>query len=184
MTLQRIFVEKYGADALRVLDALTPLTGEGVPAANADYVGQTYIDVTTEDVYLSVDIDSVAPADDWIRVDKTADDSAILALIPLDGIVSPAAHADFVGQVYVDTVAAMVYVAVATDSVAPADDWIALDKTDEAGLAPLSTALAPAAHASFIGQLHVDTALSKAYISVATNSADPTDDWKEITLAV
>ena len=45
------------------------------------------------------------------------------ALTPLIGVVAPAEHADFIGQLYVDTVLGKGYMAVATDSASAADDW-------------------------------------------------------------
>ena len=44
-------------------------------------------------------------------------------LTPVTGIVAPAAHAKFIGQIYVDTVAKKGYMAVATDSEVAANDW-------------------------------------------------------------
>ena len=43
--------------------------------------------------------------------------------LPLTGEVAPASNATYMGQTYVDTVAKKVYMAVAVDSVTPADDW-------------------------------------------------------------
>lgn len=50
-------------------------------------------------------------------------------------------------------------------------------------LTPLTGAAAPAEHASFVGQIYVDTALGKGYIAIATDSVNAADDWKEITFA-
>ena len=45
------------------------------------------------------------------------------ALTPINGVAAPAAHAAYIGQVYVDTVAKKGYIAMAIDSEVPADDW-------------------------------------------------------------
>lgn len=50
-------------------------------------------------------------------------------------------------------------------------------------LTPLTGAAAPVEHASFIGQIYVDTILGKGYMAIATDSANAADDWKEITLS-
>lgn len=125
-------------------------------------------------------------------------------LTPLTGAAAPAAHADFIGQIYVETTTPALYVAVATDSEEAANDWalstiaavpaavaaaiLQADIPGEIALAaaefePLKGAVAPAEHASFIGQIYVDTVLGKGYIAIATDSANAADDWKEITFA-
>ncbi len=45
-------------------------------------------------------------------------------LTPLVGVTAPAENAEFVGQKFIDTVAGKQYFSIATDSVAPADDWV------------------------------------------------------------
>ena len=55
--------------AQKVLEFLTPLNGTAAPAINALYLGQTYIDTATPAVYKSIAVGSVAPADDWLRID-------------------------------------------------------------------------------------------------------------------
>ena len=45
------------------------------------------------------------------------------ALTPLNGTAAPAVQAAFLGQQFIDTVAKKAYIAIATDSVDPADDW-------------------------------------------------------------
>lgn len=47
-------------------------------------------------------------------------------LTPMTGVTAPAVHAEYIGQVFVDTVLGAVYISVATDSVSAADDWVAL----------------------------------------------------------
>lgn len=58
----------FGALELRVLDLLAPLTGTAAPATQAEFIGQSFIDTTASKVYISVAIDSVAPADDWVEL--------------------------------------------------------------------------------------------------------------------
>jgi len=45
-------------------------------------------------------------------------------LTPLNGVAAPTVQATFLGQMFVDTVASKVYMSIATDSAAPADDWV------------------------------------------------------------
>lgn len=53
-----------------------------------------------------------------------ADSRAVLdALTPLIGITAPDINATYIGQIYVDTVAGIVYVSVKKGSETPADDW-------------------------------------------------------------
>ena len=53
-----------------------------------------------------------------------ADSRRVLeALTPGTGAAAPAVHADYIGQVFVDTTAKVVYVSVAINSTTPADDW-------------------------------------------------------------
>lgn len=42
---------------------------------------------------------------------------------PLNGTAAPAVHGAFLGQQFIDTTAGKAYMAIATDSVDPADDW-------------------------------------------------------------
>ncbi len=44
-------------------------------------------------------------------------------------------------------------------------------------LTPLFGAAAPAANAKYIGQLYVETTTPALYVSVATDSAVPANDW-------
>lgn len=127
---QRITIGKFGATAERVLDALTPLMGEGAPGVNANFIGQHYIDTTGLMVYVSVAVASETPADDWVVLDKTDDAASVAAvaasvaaLVPLTGVAAPAAQAAFVGQIFIDTVLVKAYISIANDSVSPADDW-------------------------------------------------------------
>jgi len=116
MAQQKIAVENFGADSRRVLDALTPINGVAAPAVHADYIGQIFVDEVLGDTYISVATDSVSAADDWVKFELT---------IPVvkTGAGTPAVHADFIGQIYVQSVGPAIFIAVATDSVAPADDW-------------------------------------------------------------
>lgn len=134
MGKQKIDYSQNGARAQRILEAVTPLTGTTAPTVNAEYIGQTYIDTTGKAAYISVAVGSEDPANDWEVADAGAVlatltpiiealDAEVEALNPLTGIVAPAEHADFIGQTYVDTVAMKVYIAVAIDSAAVADDW-------------------------------------------------------------
>lgn len=124
---QRINYSQSGARAQRVLEAITPLTGTTAPAVNAKFIGQIYVDSTAKTVYVSVAVGSETPAADW----ETADASAVLAamtedieaLTPLTGTAAPTAHANYVGQMFVDTTAKKIYISVATDSATAANDW-------------------------------------------------------------
>jgi hypothetical protein len=71
MTQQKIrAIGDYGSRPLRVLDMLTPINGVGAPAVNAKYLGQLYVDETPagKAIYISIAVDSVAPADDWMEI--------------------------------------------------------------------------------------------------------------------
>jgi len=121
---QIIAVGGTGADSRRVLEAVTPLTGDGAPAVQASYLGQTYVDTTSTPraAYKSVAIDSVDPADDWLPIPNL---EAVTPL-PLTGDGAPAVQSTYIGQVYVDitTTPRVAYMSVAIDSVSPADDWV------------------------------------------------------------
>jgi hypothetical protein len=141
MSKQKITYPDYGSRSMRVLEALTPLTGAAAPVKHADFIGQIYVETTTPALYVAVATDSEEAANDWalsstIAAVPAAVSAAILeanipgqiALAaaefePLKGAVAPAAHADFIGQIYVDTVLGKGYMAIATDSAAAADDW-------------------------------------------------------------
>lgn len=45
------------------------------------------------------------------------------ALTPKNGITAPTINAEFLGQLYVDTLAEKVYISVAVGSEIPANDW-------------------------------------------------------------
>lgn len=140
MSKQKITYPDYGARSMRVLEALTPLTGTAAPAEHASFIGQIYVETTTPALYVAVATDSEDPADDWALSTIAAVPAAVAAAIaeadipgeieaiaeefkPLTGIVSPDIHADFIGQIYVDTVLGKGYMAIATDSADAADDW-------------------------------------------------------------
>jgi hypothetical protein len=147
MSKQKITYPDYGSRSMRVLEALTPLTGTAAPAEHASFIGQIYVETTTPALYVAVATDSEDPADDWALSTIAAVPAAVAAAI---------AEADIPGE-------------------------IALAAAE---FEPLKGTVAPAAHADFIGQIYVDTALGKGYMAIATDSEDPADDWKEITFAV
>lgn len=48
-------------------------------------------------------------------------------------------------------------------------------------LTPLTGTAAPAVNADFIGQVFVDTTAKNVYMSVATDSETPANDWVEVS---
>ena len=134
-TKQKITYPDYGARSMRVLEALTPLSGALPPVTHADYIGQIYVETSTPALYISVTKGSLIAANDWSLSNiaalpaavNTAVNTAVAAAVedlrPLAGILAPAAHADYIGQIFVDTVATKTYMAIATDSEIIADDW-------------------------------------------------------------
>lgn len=66
--MQKIPFPDNGAKAMRVLEALTPLTGTAAPAVNATFIGQTFVDTTAKKVYTSVAVGSATPANDWVAI--------------------------------------------------------------------------------------------------------------------
>lgn len=200
MSNQKITYPDYGSRAMRVLDALTPINGVAAPAINATFIGQKYIDTVAKNVYVSTAVGSEVPANDWTLTGVTpatiaadiADLVAAVALkadLPANGITAPAINAEFIGQLYVDTVAEKVYISVAVGSATPADDWVNYDgaiaslSSSIKALEPVSSAVAPAVNAEFLGQIHIDTATPAAYIAVAVGSVTPADDWKKLEFA-
>jgi len=167
------------------LKAALPANGNTAPTTNAEFLGQLYVDTVAEKVYISVAVGSDTPADDWVNYD-----GAIEALEPKNGNTAPTTNAEFLGQLYVDTVAEKVYISVAVGSDTPADDWVNYDgaiaslSSSIEALEPVSSAVAPAVNAKFLGQIHIDTATPAAYIAVAVGSATPADDWKKLEFAV
>lgn len=140
MSKQKITYPDYGSRSMRVLEALTPLTGAAAPVEHASFIGQIYVEITTPALYVAVATDSAEAANDWALSTIAAVPAAVAAAIlqanipgeialaaaefePLKGAVAPAAHADFIGQIYVDTVLVKGYIAIATDSADAADDW-------------------------------------------------------------
>lgn len=71
MPKQTIMVGGSGADSRRVLEALTPMIGTAAPAVHAEFIGQTFVDTTAKNVYVSVATDSVSAANDWVEVTPT-----------------------------------------------------------------------------------------------------------------
>ena len=140
MSKQKITYPDYGSRSMRVLEALTPLTGAAAPVEHASFIGQIYVETTTPALYVAVATDSAVAANDWSLSTIAAVPAAVAAAIleadipgeiesiaeefePLTGLVSPSTHADFIGQIYVDTVLGKGYMAIATDSADAADDW-------------------------------------------------------------
>ena len=147
MSKQKITYPDYGSRSMRVLEALTPLTGAAAPVEHASFIGQIYVETTTPALYVAVATDSEEAANDWSLSTSTA-------------AVPAAVEAAFIAANIPGGIALAV-----------------------AEFEPLKGAVAPAAHADFIGQIYVDTVLGKGYMAIATNSADAADDWKEITLS-
>lgn len=58
-----------------------------------------------------------------------ADQRVLDMLTPLNGEAAPAVNAKFIGQLFVDTVAGVVYISKATDSDPATGDWVALADT-------------------------------------------------------
>jgi hypothetical protein len=63
--MQKISIGKSGSTAMRVLEALAPLTGTTPPAVNATFIGQTYVDTAAKVVYVSIAKGSAEAANDW-----------------------------------------------------------------------------------------------------------------------
>lgn len=145
MSKQKITYPDYGSRSMRVLEALTPLTGAVAPVEHASFIGQIYVETTTPVLYVAVATDSEEAANDWALSTTTATAAVEAAFIAAD---------------------------------IPGGIALAVAEFE-----PLKGAVAPAAHADFIGQIYVDTVLGKGYMAIATNSADAADDWKEITLS-
>lgn len=51
-------------------------------------------------------------------------------LTPLNGEAAPAVNANFLGQIFIDTVTPAVYVAVKVGDATPANDWLRIDAYD------------------------------------------------------
>lgn len=45
------------------------------------------------------------------------------AVTPVNGVLAPAVNAKYLGQIFIDATAGDAYIAIATASVDPADDW-------------------------------------------------------------
>ena len=140
MSKQKITYPDYGSRSMRVLEALTPLTGAAAPVKHADFIGQIYVETTTPALYVAVATDSEEAANDWSLSTIEAVPAAVAAAIaeanipgqieliaealtPLTGAAAPVEHASFIGQIYVETTSPALYVAVATDSDEAANDW-------------------------------------------------------------
>ena len=111
MAKQKIKIGASGSTAMRVLEALTPVDSTVVPAINAEFIGQIYVDKTTKAAFMAVAVGSTVKAQDWQR------------LTPLEGTAAPAINSEFIGQAYIDKTNKAVYIAVATGSETPANDW-------------------------------------------------------------
>lgn len=68
MSKQKITYPDYGSRSMRVLEALTPLTGAAAPAAHADFIGQIYVDTVLGKGYMAIATDSADAADDWKEI--------------------------------------------------------------------------------------------------------------------
>ncbi len=147
MSKQKITYPDYGSRSMRVLEALTPLTGAAAPVEHADFIGQIYVETTTPALYVATATDSDEAANDWAL-------STPIAAVPA-AVAAAILEADIPGKIALAV----------------------------AEFEPLKGAVAPAAHADFIGQIYVNTALGKGYMAIATDSADAANDWKEITLS-
>ncbi len=147
MSKQKITYPDYGSRSMRVLEALTPLTGAAAPVEHADFIGQIYVETTTPALYVATATDSDEAANDWAL-------STPIAAVPA-AVAAAILEADIPGKI----------------------------ELKAAEFEPLKGTVAPAAHADFIGQIYVNTALGKGYMAIATDSANAADDWKEITLS-
>ena len=66
---QQIKIGTNGANSMRVLDALTPLIGDGAPdSVVPNYIGQLYIDTTGKVPYVSV---ALTGGDEWYKLEKS-----------------------------------------------------------------------------------------------------------------
>jgi hypothetical protein len=68
MSKQKITYPDYGSRSMRVLEALTPLTGAAAPLEHADFIGQIYVDTVLGKGYMAIATDSAASADDWKEI--------------------------------------------------------------------------------------------------------------------
>jgi hypothetical protein len=172
MSKQKITYPDYGSRSMRVLEALTPLTGAAAPVEHASFIGQIYVETTTPALYVAVATDSEEAANDWAL-------SSTIAALPA-AVAAAILEADIPGEI--ESIIAQAVPAAVAAAILQADipGGIALAAAE---FEPLKGAVAPAAHADFIGQIYVDTVLGKGYMAIATDSAAAADDWKEITLS-
>ena len=117
MSRQKIELVDNGAKSMRVLDALTPVNGSVAPAVNAEFLGQIYVDEVSKSVYISTAVGSTVKANDWDKMVPTR------TIMPLSGAGVPTINATFLGQLYIDSTNANVYVAVAVGSTVKINDW-------------------------------------------------------------
>lgn len=68
MSKQKITYPDYGSRSMRVLEALTPLTGAAAPVEHADFIGQIYVDTVLGKGYMAIATDSADAADDWKEI--------------------------------------------------------------------------------------------------------------------
>lgn len=68
MSKQKITYPDYGSRIIRVLEALTPLTGAAAPVEHADFIGQIYVDTVLGKGYMAIATDSADAADDWKEI--------------------------------------------------------------------------------------------------------------------
>ena len=172
MSKQKITYPDYGSRSMRVLEALTPLTGAAAPVEHADFIGQIYVETTTPALYVATATDSDEAANDWALSTIAALPAAVSAAI-LEADIPAAVAAAILEADIPAAVAAAILEA----------DIPGQIELKAAEFEPLTGLVSPSTHADFIGQIYVDTVLGKGYMAIATDSADAADDWKEITLS-
>jgi len=185
MSKQKITYPDYGSRSMRVLEALTPLTGAAAPVEHADFIGQIYVETTTPALYVATATDSDEAANDWALSTIAALPAAVSAAI-LEADIPAAVAAAILEADIPAAVAAAILEADIPAAVAAAileADIPGQIELKAAEFEPLTGLVSPSTHADFIGQIYVDTALGKGYMAIATDSADAADDWKEITLS-
>ena len=175
MSQQVINTPQFGAADRRVIEMFTPINEAKAPDRNAQFIGQVWIDTDGGDVYVSLTTDADPKINDWVLVGGVPANK----FVPITEEKAPDANADFIGQVWVDTDADNVYVAIKTDSEPEANDWV-LVSGDEDKYAPIVEAKSPDVNAQFKGQVWVDTDADNVYVAKSTNEATPSEDWLQV----